>query len=36
LFCWMKQDLAEIIEKGIKEQPPLPHSYNDTLLNNNE
>lgn len=36
LFSWMKQDLADTIEKGIKEQPPLPYSYHDTLLNNNE
>ncbi|WP_319557442.1 creatininase family protein [Thiomicrorhabdus sp.] len=31
LFKWMKQDLAEKIQQGLKEQPPLPHSYHQTL-----
>lgn len=34
LFSWMKQDLAATIEKGIKEQPPLPYSYHTRLQNN--
>lgn len=31
LFEWMKQDLANTIEKGKQEQPPLPHSYYQTV-----
>lgn len=29
LFDWMKQDLTQVIEKGLDEQPPLPFSYDD-------
>ncbi len=29
-FQWMVDDLSELIEKGLKEAPPLPHSYFDT------
>lgn len=31
LFAWMVEDLCELIERGMKEQPPLPHSYNDRI-----
>ncbi|CAN8141741.1 creatinine amidohydrolase [uncultured Thiomicrorhabdus sp.] len=31
LFEWMREDLAETIRAGLKEQPPLPHSYHQTL-----
>ncbi|QKI88616.1 creatininase family protein [Thiomicrorhabdus xiamenensis] len=31
LFTWMQQDLANKIEQGLKEQPPLPHSYHHPL-----
>ena len=34
LFSWMKQDLADVIRKGMKEQPPLPYSYHTTLQDN--
>ncbi len=27
LFSWMVEDLAHIVEKGKRENPPLPHSY---------
>lgn len=27
LFQWMVEDLVGLIEKGNREQPPLPHSY---------
>ena len=27
LFSWMVEDLAELIERGMEEEPPLPHSY---------
>ncbi len=27
LFRWMVEDLCEMIERGKKENPPLPHSY---------
>jgi len=27
LFSWMVQDLVELINRGMQEQPPLPHSY---------
>ncbi len=27
LYGWMVDDLAELIERGMAEEPPLPHSY---------
>jgi creatinine amidohydrolase len=27
LFGWMVEDLAGLIERGMREEPPLPHSY---------
>jgi creatinine amidohydrolase len=27
LFTWMVEDLAELIERGMEEEPPLPYSY---------
>ena len=27
LFTWMVEDLAELIDRGMDEQPPLPYSY---------
>ena len=27
LFTWMVEDLAELIERGMDEEPPLPYSY---------
>lgn len=27
LYAWMVEDLSALIEKGMQEQPPLPHSY---------
>lgn len=26
-FGWMVEDLSEFMERGLKEEPPLPHSY---------
>jgi creatinine amidohydrolase len=31
LFTWMVEDLCELIERGMHEQPPLPHSYFDRI-----
>jgi creatinine amidohydrolase len=31
LFSWMVDDLCELIARGMREQPPLPHSYNDRI-----
>jgi creatinine amidohydrolase len=31
LFTWMVEDLCELIERGMNEQPPLPHSYFDRI-----
>jgi len=31
LFAWMVEDLCELIERGMKEQPPLPHSYHSRI-----
>lgn len=30
-FAWMVEDLANLIAKGLKEQPPLAHSYFDQI-----
>jgi creatinine amidohydrolase len=27
LFTWMVEDLGELIERGMEEEPPLPYSY---------
>lgn len=27
LFSWMVEDLSDLVRKGLKETPPLPHSY---------
>lgn len=27
LFSWMVEDLSNLVRKGLKETPPLPHSY---------
>jgi creatinine amidohydrolase len=27
LFSWMVKDLSALVEKGLKEAPPLPYSY---------
>ena len=27
LFAWMVEDLSELIMRGLRERPPLPHSY---------
>jgi len=27
LFAWMVEDLAALIQRGMREQPPLPYSY---------
>lgn len=31
LFKWMVDDLSEIISRGMKEQPPLPYSYDEKI-----
>jgi len=31
LFAWMVEDLSELVRKGLKETPPLAHSYFDKL-----
>lgn len=31
LFAMMVQDLSALIERGMRERPPLPHSYFETL-----
>lgn len=31
LFEWLVQDLSEVIKRGMQEQPPLPHSYFETV-----
>lgn len=32
LFAWMVEDLSALINKGMAEQPPLPHSYFSPVL----
>jgi len=27
LFAWMVEDLANLVRRGLAEQPPLEHSY---------
>ena len=29
LYRWMVEDLAALVERGIAETPPLPHSYDE-------
>ena len=36
LFAWMVEDLAEIIRRGMTEQPPLAHSYFDRIAPDDE
>jgi creatinine amidohydrolase len=31
LFAWMVEDLTEIIRRGLREEPPLAHSYFDRI-----
>jgi creatinine amidohydrolase len=31
LFSWMVEDLSELVRKGLKETPPLAHSYFDKI-----
>lgn len=31
LFAWMVEDLAGLIERGMQETPPLPHSYSQPI-----
>lgn len=31
LFAWMVEDLSETVRKGMKEESPLPHSYNESI-----
>ncbi len=31
LFAWMVEDLADIIERGMQETPPLPYSYHQSI-----
>ena len=31
LFSWMVSDLSDVINKGVKEQPPLPYSYHSPI-----
>jgi len=31
-FRWMVEDLSALIQKGMSEQPPLPHSYFDSCF----
>lgn len=30
-FDWMAEDLSELIQRGLREQPPLAHSYFDSV-----
>jgi creatinine amidohydrolase len=30
-FDWMVEDLSELIERGLRETPPLDHSYFETI-----
>lgn len=32
LFAWMVEDLSQLIQKGLNEQPPLPHSYDENII----
>jgi len=32
LFQWMVEDLAALIRKGLSEEPPLQHSYNESVF----
>jgi creatinine amidohydrolase len=31
LFAWMVDDLSKLVLKGMKEQPPLPYGYSETV-----
>jgi creatinine amidohydrolase len=31
LFAWMVEDLSALIERGMREKPPLPHSYHQPI-----
>ena len=31
-FAWLVDDLAELINRGCNETPPLPHSYNASVF----
>ena len=33
LFSWMVEDLAELVQRGITEEPPLPYSYFESICN---
>ncbi len=32
-FAWMVEDLSELIQKGLREEPPLTHSYFQSVTN---
>jgi len=34
LFAWMVEDLSALIERGMKETPPLPYSYHQSITEN--
>ena len=34
LFAWMVEDLTALIERGMRETPPLPHSYDQSITQN--
>ncbi|MBT8133160.1 MAG: creatininase family protein [Gammaproteobacteria bacterium] len=31
LFSWMVEDLSALVSRGLKEQPPLPYSYSESI-----
>ena len=31
LFAWMVEDLSAIVRRGMKEESPLPHAYNESI-----
>ena len=31
LYAWMVEDLAALVNRGMQEEPPLPHSYFETV-----
>lgn len=31
LFAWLVEDLSELIQRGMAEQPPLPHPYHQSI-----
>jgi creatinine amidohydrolase len=31
LFVWMVEDLSAIVRRGMKEESPLPHAYNESI-----